>query len=56
MILRLLRLTFNAKDSANPQPQFLRIQDPFANLPVRARGDVIINEAAIFQAAEEEGK
>ncbi|MGE4096468.1 MAG: DUF3883 domain-containing protein, partial [Candidatus Binatia bacterium] len=43
-------------DCASPHPRLLRVQDPFAALLVRARGGVIINEAAIFQAAKEEGQ
>jgi SNF2 family DNA or RNA helicase/DNA-binding XRE family transcriptional regulator len=40
-------------DCAATHPRLLRVQDPFAKLLVRARGGVIIDEAAIFQAAEE---
>jgi hypothetical protein len=34
-------------------PRLLRIQDPFLKLIVQARGGVIVDEQAVFQAAEE---
>ena len=39
-------------DCAATHPRLLRVQDPFGSLLFKARGDVIIGEAAIFQAAE----
>jgi hypothetical protein len=39
-------------DCAATHPRLLRVRDPFEKLLVRARGGVIIDEAAIFQAAE----
>jgi len=41
-------------DCATAYPRLLRVQDPFQRLLVRARGGVIIDEASVFEAAEEE--
>jgi len=43
-------------DCAASHPRLLRVQDPFAKLLVRARGGVIIDEAAVFAAAEAEAQ
>ncbi len=40
-------------DCASAHPRLLRVQDPFAKLLVRAKGGVIIDEAAVFGAAEQ---
>jgi hypothetical protein len=40
-------------DCAALNPRLLRIQDPFLKLIVQARGGVIVDEQAVFQAAEE---
>jgi superfamily II DNA or RNA helicase/transcriptional regulator with XRE-family HTH domain len=39
-------------DCAALHPRLLRIQDPFLKLIVKARGGVIVDEQAVFQAAE----
>jgi hypothetical protein len=39
-------------DCATPHPRLLRVQDPFGRLVARAKGGVIIDERAIFDAAE----
>jgi hypothetical protein len=39
-------------ECASPHPRLLRVQDPFANLLVRARGGVIIDEREILAAAD----
>lgn len=44
----------NARDSASPHPRLLRVRDPFANLLVRAKGGVVIDEQEVFAAAEAE--
>jgi len=44
----------NARDSASPHPRLLRVRDPFANLLVRAKGGVVIEEQEVFVAAEQE--
>jgi len=41
-------------ECATAHPRLLRIQDPFGELIVRAKGSVIIDEPAIFAAAEGE--
>ncbi|MBI2957685.1 MAG: DUF3883 domain-containing protein, partial [Chloroflexi bacterium] len=41
-------------DCAAAHPRLVRVQDPFAKLLVRAKGEVIIGEASIFEAAEEQ--
>lgn len=41
-------------DCATARPRLLRVQDPFQKLLVRAKGGVIIDEASVFEAAEEE--
>lgn len=41
-------------DCASPHPRLLRVQDPFANLLVRAKGGVVIDEREIFAATEAE--
>ncbi len=41
-------------DCAATHPRLLRVQDPFAKLLVRARGGVVVDEASLFEAAEEE--
>lgn len=40
-------------DCATPTPRLLRVPDPFANLIVRAKGSVIVDEQSIFVAAAE---
>jgi hypothetical protein len=39
-------------DCASAHPRLLRIQDPFARLLVHAKGGVVIDEQAVFAAAE----
>ncbi len=39
-------------DCAGAHPRLLRVQDPFGSLLFKARGGVIIDEQAVFQAAE----
>lgn len=39
-------------DCAATHPRLLRVRDPFGSLLFKVRGDVIIDETAIFQAAE----
>ncbi|MDP2659280.1 MAG: DUF3883 domain-containing protein, partial [Dehalococcoidia bacterium] len=41
-------------DCAGANPRLLRIQDPFMKLLVRAKGGVIIDEGAVFEAADGE--
>jgi len=41
-------------DCATGQPRLLRVQDPFQKLIVKAKGGVIIDEASVFEVAEEE--
>ncbi len=41
-------------DCASPHPRLLRVQDPFANLLVRVRGGVVIDEREVFSVAEAE--
>lgn len=40
-------------DCVSSQPRLVRIHDPFQKLIVRAKGGVIIDEASVFEAAEE---
>lgn len=39
-------------DCATPQPQLLRVQDPFGKLLFKFKGGVILDEDEIFHAAE----
>jgi hypothetical protein len=39
-------------ECASPHPRLLRVQDPFANLLVRAKGGVVIDEREILAIAE----
>ncbi len=39
-------------ECASPHPRLLRVQDPFANLLVRAKGGVVIDEREILAVAE----
>jgi SNF2 family DNA or RNA helicase/DNA-binding XRE family transcriptional regulator len=41
-------------DCAATHPRLLRVRDPFGSLLFKAKGGVVIDEAAIFQAAEDE--
>ncbi len=41
-------------DCANLNPRLQRVQDPFAKLLVRAKGGVVIDEAGVFEAAEQD--
>ncbi len=38
---------------ATPQPQLWRVRNPFQSLVARVKGDVIVDEQEIFEAAEE---
>ncbi|MBI4295298.1 MAG: DUF3883 domain-containing protein [Chloroflexi bacterium] len=40
-------------DCATAHPRLLRVQDPFAKLLVRAKGGVVVDEASVFEAAED---
>lgn len=40
-------------DCAAAHPRLLRVQDPFAKLLVRAKGGVVVDEANVFEAAEQ---
>ena len=40
-------------DCASAHPRLLRIQDPIGKLAAKERGGVIIDEKAVFEAAEE---
>ena len=40
-------------DCATGQPRLLRVQDPFQKLIVKAKGGVIIDEASVFEVAQE---
>ncbi|MBI2955384.1 MAG: DUF3883 domain-containing protein [Chloroflexi bacterium] len=40
-------------DCATAYPRLLRVADPFATLLVRAKGGVVIDEASVFEAADE---
>ena len=40
-------------DCAATYPRLLRVQDPFIKLLVRAKGEVVVDEASVFEAAEE---
>ncbi len=41
-------------DCAALNPRLLRVQDPFVRLLVRAKGGVVIDEAGVFEAAEQD--
>lgn len=41
-------------DCGTPHPRLLRVRDPFTRLLVRAKGDVVVDEASVFSAAEAE--
>jgi len=40
-------------DCAAAHPRLLRVQDPFIKLLVRAKGGVVVDEASVFESAEE---
>jgi hypothetical protein len=44
-----LYVVFNC---ASPYPQLKRVQDPFAKLIARAKGSIVLDDRAIFEAAE----
>lgn len=41
-------------DCGTPHPRLLRVKDPFGSLLVKALGGVLVDEHAVFQAAEED--
>jgi len=41
-------------DCAGANPMLKRVRDPFASLLVRAKGGVVIDEASVFEAADED--
>jgi len=41
-------------DCAATNPRLLRVRDPFGRLLFKGKGGVVIDEAAIFQAAEDQ--